>query len=721
MAFNIKCTDSFISAKLTQKGREMLAKGQLNFGYWAAGDSEINYNREELVEANPTVAALSGTSQILRPKDQQPELKSYLVTGITSTNYFVPVTPATLRAIKVIVNNEADERGFFSGTSPSLVTLTSSTYAVTTGFINNSGFTGGSSVVLDAAGFSAITTGDTLLLKYTTSALSTISANLNTDARPHLFYKIKDTGATTSITVDRTLPNLSAGSFDIQYVVYKGGEVREAFGEPNGTYYWDTGTLAFDSSCDISVQDVPVWNMNNVYAENLAGVTGTTSTYEGYEYYGSYDYLGQMNPYFGFDLSGTGIASSAVSSICQGLSGLDNGQKVLSILHYTNNTISNFYGEFFHIDIANNKLLTLYMPDIMYHRKDNHGGPSNSGLTMGMEFTTSGDSQYVGTSNIQYYDLIESPTYVTGKTTIAVGRVYPQLKVITIHDEELVAAMAYKSNRNWTLPSLALNLVAPSSGSGILEQNKVVYVTYQLANSGTTGFTTSLPCQKYAKLLNSTNASRDIQFRLENTNLLPYMRKVEDAGYDGRGFYADTLKVLYQIVDEEETRPDPGAWKEVNFTSTLITETLNATINPTNYTGGTVALDNQNPTANGFILSSATTSGAPIFNLIVDLNLPAQTSGVDDLQFGDERFFYGNLTTWIGATIYKTIFDIRLNSDYFKATTNPTWETVNSPQLRVSEIGIYDSNKNLVMIGKCSLPIALQSNQTMMVELSMDF
>jgi hypothetical protein len=719
MSYIIKCVDPFVSLKLTDVGRMQLAKGQLNFSFWAAGDSEINYDREAIVEANPLVIALSVTSEILRPKDRQPELKSYLVNS--SNSYFNDITPAVIKTVKVIVNNAATERGFFSGTTANIQTLTGSSYVVDTGIISTDKLTGGTTLALSAA---SLTIGDILLLKLTTQTKGALTLNTNNEATPHLFYKIQSTASTTEIVVDRALPNLSAATaVDIQYIIYPQGEVKDAFGMPSQTYYWDTGTLAFDSSCDVSIEDVPVWNMNNIYAETPAGITGTSSTYEGYQRFGSYTYLGQMNPYFGFDLEGTGISSTAVTSVCQGLSGLDNGQKVLSVLHYTNYTISNFYGEFFHIDIANDKRLTVTIPDIMYHRRDNNSGTGNSGLTMGMEFTTSGSSQYVGTSNIEYYDLIESPTYVTGRTTISVGRVYPQLKIITIHDEELASAMSYKSNRNWTLPSLALNLQSSSTGTGILEQNKVMYVTYQLANTGTTGFTTSLPCQKYAKILNSTNASKDIQFRIEDINLLPYMRKVEDAGYDGRGFYANAFNLVYQIVDDNNTRPDPDAWSAINYTTTAITETLNATINPTSYTGGAFALDNQNPTANGFILSNTVASGGTLFSMISDLSLAPQ-SNPEYLQFGDERFFYGNINTQIGATIYKTIFKITLDYNYFSDTTNSTRSTdinTNPPNLRVSELAIYDSNKNLVMIGKLSQPVALVAGQTIMIEASMDF
>ena len=31
---------------------------------------------------------------------------------------------------------------------------------------------------------------------------------------------------------------------------------------------------------------------------------------------------------------------------------------------------------------------------------------------------------------------------------------------------------------------------------------------------------------------------------------LPYMRKREDSGYDGFGFFADTFKVLAQVINK---------------------------------------------------------------------------------------------------------------------------------------------------------------------------
>ena len=78
MSYIINTTNPFVSIKLTEKGRMQLAKGQLNFSYYAFGDSEINYDREAVVDANQSVPTLSGSSVIMRPFDQQPNIKSFI-------------------------------------------------------------------------------------------------------------------------------------------------------------------------------------------------------------------------------------------------------------------------------------------------------------------------------------------------------------------------------------------------------------------------------------------------------------------------------------------------------------------------------------------------------------------------------------------------------------------------------------------------------------------
>jgi hypothetical protein len=712
MSYIIPSTNPFVSVKLTQKGREQLAKGSLNFSYWAVGDSEINYVREALVDANPTDVSLSATSVVMRPVDREPNLK-YFVKPSNTTNPLNEINAGVLNVIKADVNNEAIERGFFSNSSGVYTTLTGSTYTPFTTTITNVVLTGGTTLQLTGA---TVNVGDLILLKLSNTTAGNIAVNANTIPLPNLWYKVQATG-TNSVTLDRNLPNFSSQTITSQVIVYRGGEVYNTIATGNTTAYWDTGTLSFDSANNITCSDVPVWNMNNVWCENIAGITGLTSTnlYEDYTKFGSFTFLGQKQPYFNIDCeSDPTVGPSTCDGV--GLSYVDDVSKSISILHYTNNTISNLYGEYFYSNFATGKYLKVTLPDLMYHRMS---GSTGSGTTMGMSFIGSGTTKLVQDSDIQYIDLIEEPTMInSGLTANVVGRVFPQLKTVVFTDDEIVAAMSYKSNRNWTLPELAAVLQAPSGGTstGVLGVNETMYLTYTLENNYVSGLTTPLSCQKYVKITNNTSSPKDVAFRINGTDLLTYMRKLEDPSYDGYGFYADTFKLLYQIVAESTTRPASGSWKQYDFTSTAITTNANETIDPKLF-------ENQTPTITGFVLDKLKDNSATTYSAIQSLNLAPNTTPTN-LQFGDERFFYGNLTTYIGATIYKTLFNISVNAGQFNSTTNPTRSTnpaTNPPTIKITEVGIYDSSNNLVCIGKLSNPIPLSGGNTIMLELSMDF
>jgi len=719
MSYIINTTSPFVSVKLTEKGREMLAQGQLNFSFWGIGDSEINYNREELVDAAIIAGSstpLTGSTRIMRPVDRQPNIKSFITPyGATSPYQTLPSSSSSINVIKAIVNNEAKERGFFTSTGNTYSTLTGDTYASTATTFSNVTLTGGTQIEILYG--DKLSVGDIILIKLKNNSLvSDINDYSNTEPIPHLWFKVQSINGNT-ITVDRNTPNMSGEvTYNSVVIVYRGGEVYETIATGNTTSYWDSGTLSFDSSTNITCDDVPVWNMNNVWCESLAGITGLTTTnlYEDYTKFGSYQYLGAKNPYFEYLCEST-ATTVEISCGGPGLSSSDSISKSISIIHYTNNAISNLYGEFLYVDATNDKIVSIFLPDLMYHRRDYSTG---SGTTMGMRFIASGSTKLIGTSDIEYIDLKEDLSLISSAGTAQViGRVYPQLKTIVIHDDEIVAALSYKSNRNWTLPRLNASLVSPSGGTstGILGVSKTIYLTYSLENIASTGLTSSLPCQSYIKLTNETNSNKDVSFRIEETDLLPYMRKKETS-LDGYGFYANTFKLLYQIVSDTNERPDPSAWKEYDFTSTAITGGAGETITPS-------LLEGQNPMATGFILDVLKDVSATTFNLISLLNMPPNISP-EDLQFGDERFFYGNIETYIGATIYKTIFGITVNSSFFNATTNPTRSTdssTNPPNIKLSEVGVYDSNKNLVCIGKLSKPIALAAGNQIMLELSIDF
>ena len=711
MSYIINNTNPFVSIKLTEKGREQLALGQLNFSYWGIGDSEINYGREAIVDANPTDVTLSATSKVMRPFDRQPNIK-YFITPSNATSQYQTVNAGNMNVVKAIVNNEAAERGFFDQSATGFTTTINSTLTPYQELVSDTKFTGSTSFNLTGA--TSIAVGDYMMIKLTNDKVGTLTSTDTTKPIPNLWFKVQSIVGTL-ITVDRTLPNYSAQTASSQIIFYKSGEVYDTIATGNTTAYWDSGTLSFNSNVNVTCHDVPVWNMNNVWCENMAGMSANTA-YEDYTKFGSYPYLGSKNPYFEYLCESTGTSTN-FNCNGPGISYPDDVSKSISIIHYTNNTISNLYGEFLYVDATNSKMVKVNMPNLMYHRS---GYATNSGTTMGMTFIASGATQLLGTSQIEYIDLVEDPDLIStaNTTTMVVGKVFPQLKTIVFHDDEIVAAMSYKSNRNWTLPALAANIQSPSGGTstGVLQPNETIYLTYSLENTATTGLTSSLPCQNYIKITNNTSAAKDVVFRMNETDLLPYMRKFESASYDGYGFYANKFKLLYQIVSDTTTRPDSSSWKVFDYTSNAIITTSGQTIDPK-------LLENQSPLVTGFLLDSLKYSASTNFNLVSLLNM-APNNQPTYLQFGDERFFYGNIETYIGATIYKTIFDIRVNSSQFNATTNPTRSqdpTTNPPDIKITDVGIYDSAQNLVCIGKLSKPVPLTAGNTIMIELSLDF
>jgi len=722
MSYIINTTNAFVNIKLTETGRQKLAQGQLNFTSFGIGDSEINYDREDLHDTYGTTTgypSLSGTSKVLSPFDRQPDIKSYITATSNSNANLNALNSSQISTIKAVVNNKALERGFFSGNGTTYTTYTGNTYTKGTGTVV--ALTGGTSLTIGTG--TTFSVGDYILIKVGNDTVGSLDLNENTTPVPHLWYKIQT--ITTSIDnndtiiVDRELPGISATTATSQFFIYPGGEVYSSFGHETTTPYWNSNTLDFAGCCDVSCGDVPVLNQNSVWCENLAGMTGTsvvngvsTNPNESFEKFGSNDYLGQKYPYFDVDCTGQVIGND----ICDnpGESVIDDAHKSISILHYTNNTISNYYGEFFFIDGINNKTLKLHLPDLMYHRRD---FGTESGTTMGMSFIATGTTKFIGTSDLEYVDLIEDPSLVSN-TEKVVGKVFPQLKTVIINDDEIVAATSYKSNRNWTLPPLKAKLVASASGAtaGVLETNKTMYLTYTFENETGTGLTTTVPCQYYSKIENNTTSSKDIEFNIDGLDLLPYMRKEEKGTYDGMGFSARNFKVLYQIVEDDTDRPLSNAWNVYDYTTTGITSGATETIDPK-------LLEIQNPTINGFLIDGTALGASTTFSIIDSLKM-APNSEPNNLQFGDERFFYGNLETCIGATIFKTIFNINISADDFKTTSNitrPNSLAALSADIRVTEVGIYDNDNALVMIGKLSKPVKLTAGNTVMLELAIDF
>ena len=87
--------------------------------------------------------------------------------------------------------------------------------------------------------------------------------------------------------------------------------------------------------------------------------------------------------------------------------------------------------------------MKLDIPIVMWHK--------STVAELGLSLTPVGDLKYLEDHNTPYYDLADENDNI-------VGKVFLNLKLFIIEDQELLFAMSYKSNRNWTLPECSVGV-----------------------------------------------------------------------------------------------------------------------------------------------------------------------------------------------------------------------------------------------------------------------
>ena len=115
-----------------------------------------------------------------------------------------------------------------------------------------------------------------------------------------------------------------------------------------------------------------------------------------------------------------------------------------------------------------------------------------------------------------------------------------------------------------------------------------------------------------------------------------------------------------------------------------------------------------------FQVSSDNYTAATTYNLANYIDLPTLAEP-NVLNFGDEYYFYGNLETDIMATIYEMKYLINLGINQFTSSSNPSFVTGTNPF--ITEIGLYDSNLDLIVISKLQSPVKRQGIQQFVVKL----
>lgn len=469
MGFISKEDPTVLNIKLTTKGRELLSKGNLNFSQFALGDSEIDYRYIDYVTGNNNYF-------ILKPLDNNPNILSYVCKNDTGTTKY---NISTINSSDLQITNTVSDYGLYDIPTG----FTSSTILTNLEYVRN----GQCSINLkDLDGTKLLylyksstydgtgdepEVGDYIMIKLSTPDYGDTD-NLTFDRltnQPFLFYKITSivSGSFTTndliVSVDRNLPNYSgySGSLTCRTIIYDN--------EVNTDYaidYINDNVFSFVENYNIPTKEVKHWNLSIVHKNEIEGVQSTNRKFT------SFDSL----KYGGF--------SSCIQN-------QENELDKIGLIHYSNESPANTYGESLFENTA-----TIYLPIVMWHK--------NTNKQMGIRLTTSGSPITNTGLSTTYYQLFDENYNLIGKA-------YNKLKIFTIEDNELLNALSYKSNRNWTLPDYTLSDVNQKCGEQCTECSLSVDITSPFANTiQLSNFISS----------NSTQNSYIIQIKSGSTNIV---------------------------------------------------------------------------------------------------------------------------------------------------------------------------------------------------------
>jgi hypothetical protein len=733
MSYIIKNTAALINTLVTDAGRKKISQGKFDISYFQVGDSEVCYNCvNNLDPVNLNVLMPQFNTQNLAPVPQKNrmEIKYPIYLDSTSGSTFgIPFDASYIDS----VYNSAAPRGFFTGSTGTPVTYsayTSSAYTINPNYVvENAGITSGAVITISGTSIdpsvSGTVTPGMFMTLFTNGSISPIQ-----NSGPLFTYLVvgvtgdTSTGGTITIQVDRELPDLGTmGITGFSQTLFYPSGMTVLYDTVTPEPFWANDVINFETNCDVSQRNVNIWNMNIPWTESPAGLF--SNAYEDYNLFKSTGYTGSKE-YFGYN-SNTGQEDTDstyyYNSFSEKIILSPSDQKSIAIVHYTNQAIDNFYGEKFAQEEydANNpggtgqaRNFKVSIPWLMWHK--------NSGATIGEEFYTdpSGftslnlfEPHYIESKKdpnfnepgLRYYHLWDTHPNTNGYPN-RVGKVFPDYKMIIFDDDEIVAALNYKSNRSWTLPAPKLGLVTPNTFSGVLGgtaglltgNTEVLHLTYIFTN---TAFTQSLHCNYYSTITGNDQSllpgASDILIRFGNE--FPFLQNTYTSP---SGFTATGLKLIAQKVSTGTTRPVATSWKEIDVTSQLSATTVGGYINASGMTNTTIQL------------TKSMYDTASTYNLSNYLNLvPLGSTGLT-LNFGGEYFFFGNIQTDIQATIYVMNFLCNLGQTQFFDSSNPTW-TGNNPY--VTEVGLYNADKELMVISKIQSPEKRQGIQQYPIKL----
>lgn len=735
MSYIIKNTAALINTLMTDAARKKISQGKFDIAYFQIGDSEVCYDcvsNMDMVDYNVLMPQYNSQNLSPVPQKNRMHIKYPLFIDSTSGSTFgVPFDNSYIDS----VYNSAAPRGFFSGstgTSISFSAFTSSAYTINPNFvIQNSGITSGNVLTLSATSINTSVSGTVtpgmFLTLFSTDNIQPLSA-----ATPMFTYLVvsvtgdSSTATTINVEVDRNLPNFnSMGLSGSSSIVFYPSGMTVIYDTFTPEPFWATDVFNFETNCDVSQRNVYVWNMNIPWTESPAGLF--SNTYQDFNQFKSTGYT-NTKEYLGYNSEEGQLDTDSVyyyNSFLEEITVSPVDQKAIAIVHYTNQSIDNFYGEKFAMEdydptnpgnTGQARNFKLSIPWLMWHKNPNAtigevfytdpSGFTNQNL-FEVHYIKSKKDQNFNAPGLRYYHLWDTHANTNGQPN-RIGKVFPDLKIIVFDDDEIIAALNYKSNRSWTLPAPKLGLVTPNTFSGVLGgtaglltgSSESLFLTYLFEN---TGFTNSLHCNYYSEITGNDQSllpgASDILVRFGNE--FPFLQ--ENISGLPSGFTANNIKILAQKVGSGTTRPSSTLWKEIDVYSQISATTVNNYLTQSGMTGTTIQI-----TKNMY-------DTAPTYDLNNYIQLPQVGQTGLTLNFGGEYYFFGNIETDIQATIYVMNFLCNLGQTQFFDSSNPTWNNSTPPY--VTEVALYNANKELMVISKIQSPEKRQGIQQYPIKL----
>lgn len=241
-----------------------------------------------------------------------------------------------------------------------------------------------------------------------------------------------------------------------------------------------------------------------------------------------------------------------------------------------------------------------------------------------------------------------------------------------------------------------------------------VFFTYSFAsvNSVGIGYSDAVHCNYINSIEVDTIHNKEINIYFDDINDFRFLATGTTAG---SGYTANRLNLIAQIVNNSnfetkgEIRPISNEWKIIDITDQIRDRIA----------GSDDLILPLSLVSSMFKVSLLEYNNAPKYKLDY-LNYPSNIlPNTTALSFGDEDYFIGNVTTDIAAIAHTTDLVINLPINEFNSSTNPTWDKASS--IYMSEVFIYDEDKNVIAVGKFNNPIQKDATISRTIVFAIDF